>query len=65
MPADLPITGVRERVDVVGTLSAARKLLPDARRVVVFGNLGGTGTGFAHAHEALLKMGSSVPVEQH
>jgi len=65
VPADLPITGVRERVDVVGTLSAARKLLPDARRVVVFGNLGGTGTGFAHAHEALLKMGSSVPVEQY
>lgn len=62
---DLPITGVRERVDVVGTLAAARKLLPDARRVVVFGNLGGSATGFAHAHEALLKMGSPLPVEQY
>ncbi len=62
---DLPITGVREAVDVVGTLAAARKLLPDARRVVVFGNLGGSATGFAHAHEALLKMGSALPVEQY
>ncbi|WP_153160918.1 histidine kinase dimerization/phosphoacceptor domain -containing protein [Zoogloea sp. 1C4] len=62
---DVPITGVRENVDIVGTLGAARKLLPDARRMVVFGNLGGSATGFAHAHEALLKMGSPLPVEQY
>lgn len=65
VPPDLPITGVREHLDVFGTLGAARKLLPDARRVVVFGNLGASATGFSHAHETLFKMGSPVPVEQY
>ena len=62
---DVPITGVRENVDIVGTLGAARKLLPDARRMVVFGNLGGSATGFAHAHEALAQDGQPLPVEQY
>lgn len=64
-PADLPITGVRERVDVVGSLAAVQALIPDARRVVVFGNFGSAQTGFAHAHEALLRMPSPLAVEQH
>lgn len=62
---DIPVTGIREHLDIAGTLEAARLLLPEARRVVVFGNRAATGSGFARAHDTLLKIPSPIPVEQH
>lgn len=65
LPPDVPITGVRERVDIAATLAMARQLQPDARRVVVFGNRGGPATGYAHAAAALRAMPESEGVELH
>ncbi len=61
----IPVTGVRERLDVRATLELARRLRPLARQIVVFANRGDRGSGVRHARDALDKLQPGIPIVVH
>jgi PAS domain S-box-containing protein len=65
IPPGLAITGVHERVPVEATKKLARKLRPNAKQVIIFGNDTGRLTGAEHAHRTLLAYQDEIPVHSY
>jgi signal transduction histidine kinase len=61
-PPDMAVTGVREHTEFISTVNLARKLRPNAKEIIVFGNAAQNGTGPRAAQTFLENLNLDIPV---